>query len=175
MEAEQKEKTGGGESSVGEGRRILSRSGLMPTWSVTPPHKHVQNQMLHPTLWYVSERHINRPFYWQLFSFLGGVTVVCAFFANGPWLKHFQALAMQQWAASHGSDHLYSNFFSRPQKYIQGFFFTGCTEQRFGCIAPAAALAASSGLLPLLQTSLHDPRPPLSAAEAFLSSDTLEG
>lgn len=81
---------------------------------------------------------------------------------------------MQQPAASHGSDHLYSHFFSRPQKYIQGFFFMGRTEQRFGCTA-AAALAASRSLLPLLQTSLHNPRPPLSAAEAFLSSDTLEG
>lgn len=134
MEAEQKEKTGGGWSSVGEGRRILSRSG--PTSTRTNVSR---SRGSVPPIVRLAASHPRTILLAALLFFW--VTVVRA---NGPWLKHFQALSMQQRAASHGSDHLYSHFFSRPQKYFQGFFVTGRTERRFGCTAAAAAFGGIS-------------------------------
>lgn len=155
----------------------MSRSGLMSTWSVTPPHKLCPNPDApsHPLV--RLEASHQRTILLAALLFFLGYSRPCAL-CKRPLVETLPSPVHAATGRQPRSRPLVQSFFSQPQKYIQGFFFTGRTEQRFGCtaaVAAAAAAAASHGLLPLLQTSLHNPCPHPSAAEAFLSSDTLEG
>lgn len=165
----------GGGSFVGEGQRILSHSGLTSTWSVTPPHKLCPDPDApsHP-LARLQASH-QRTILLAALLFFSGYSRPCAL-CKRPLVETLPSPVHAAAGRQPRFRPLVQSFFSQPQKYIQGFFFAGGTEQRFGCTAAVAvAAAASRGLLLLLQTSLHNPCPHPSATEAFLSSDTLEG